>query len=303
MTGDLIQSYRKESKNSIEGIPNPLKKIKNHTDYTKNEVSEHIRRLQQKQTLPIPKGQTPYAMGKNAEYKDRDLDKAEFYYKQAIKNGERVESAIKDLASLLHQRGKTKEACEILDKYRYLFKKDQEHFQNLYKTLEKQMTSTGNSQNKSLKISGLTPDDTEEDIKKLFSNPVRIHSLNLSKEFQDGKMNYYCILKFNSHSSARKTLEGFHLWDKYKIEWVSVYGQLVGDAHYARQKMEEYRRYNPTFDYTLFERDPHGYIYCLPLDSIELSLKRQASGNEKGAEELLGSNLFTTIFDERTNTL
>ena len=43
-----------------------------------------------KASLPIPKGETPYALAKIAEYQDRDLDKAEYYYKLAIKKGERV---------------------------------------------------------------------------------------------------------------------------------------------------------------------------------------------------------------------
>jgi hypothetical protein len=68
--------------------------------------------------LPIPRGNSPYALAKRAEYEEKDLAKAEEYYKQAILQGERVESAIKDLASVMHQQGKTKDACEFLRKHR-----------------------------------------------------------------------------------------------------------------------------------------------------------------------------------------
>ena len=299
MTGELIQTQKQQSKNHRENISKGIKFAKEISEYTKHVVPEQVRRLMQKQILPIPKGETAYALAKNAEYKDRDLDKAEFFYKKAIRTCDRTESAIKDLASLLHQRGKTKEACELLDKYRNLFTKDQEKFKNLYKTLEKQILSTGNSQNKSLKLSNLNEEDSISQIQNLFENSIRIQSFEFGNEEIDGKINYYCILKFNSHSSARKTLEGFHLWDKYKIEWMSIYGQIVGDAHYARQKMEEYRKLNPAFDYSLFERDPQGYIYCLPLETpIELTLKKHASEIEDTAENLLGKNLFSTIFKE-----
>ena len=299
MTGEIIKGYKQQCKTYKETLYKSPKNTKESIESTKSLLSDHIRKLSRKIALPIPKGDTAYAMAKNAEYKERDLDKAEFFYKQAINNGERVESAIKDLASLLHQKGKTKEACEILKQNRFLFQNDLESFENLYKTLEKQILATGNSQNKSLKLSGLTSDDSEDFVKGLFLNPVRIQSLAFAKEEIDGKIVYYCILRFNSHSSARKTLEGFHHWDKYKVEWISIHGELVGDAHYARQKMEEYRKYHPTFDYSLFERDPQGYIYCLPLDSISLDLKRQISESEDTLEGLLGKNLFSTIFSEK----
>lgn len=261
--------------------------------------SEQIRK-NLKQPLPIPKGDTPYALAKIAEYKDRDLDKAEFYYKQAITNGERVISAIKDLASLMHQRGKTKAALEYLEKNKHLFKNDQEKFENLYSTLEKQLSASANSQNKRIKISNLNSSATESDIHQMFENPVRIKSIEFSNESIHKHLNNFCIVSFNSHSSARKTLEGFHHWDKYKVEWINNENKIVGDAHYYRQKMEDYRKSHPTFDYQIFDRDPCGYIYCLPLDSSPLIMCRQVSENEESAYKLLGSQLFTTIFREKS---
>mmetsp|Transcript_12362 Transcript_12362/g.18003 ORF Transcript_12362/g.18003 Transcript_12362/m.18003 type:complete len:303 (+) Transcript_12362:17-925(+) len=248
-----------------------------------------------KPNLPIPKGNSPYALAKQAEYKERNPEKAEAYYKLAIENGERVESAIKDLASLLHQRGKTEEACQLLQKHKHLFYYDMEKFENLYNTLQRQLVSNGNSLNKSLKISGLSSSDDEDSLRSLFANPVRIITVTFDYEICEDKENFFAILGFNSHSSARKTLEGFHHWDKYKVEWVNQHGEVVGDAHYARQKMEEYRKHHPTFDYVMFERDPKGYVLSLPVDGTGLRIRDEIR-DECVAVTLLGASLFKDIF-------
>lgn len=252
------------------------------------------------QGLPIPKGESPYALAKSAEYKDRDLDSAEYFYYLAIQQKDRIESAVKDLASLLHQRGKTKEACELLEKYKYLFKQDQEKYQNLYNTLRKQIDSTGNCHNKRLKVSNLDREDSEKTILNFFTNPIRIQEVVLENEEINGKVVYYCLLRFNSHSSARKTLEGFHFWDKYSVEWVSPTGELMGDAHYARHKMEEYRKHHPTFDYMMFDRDPHGYVLSLPLESSSHSIRSANVEDMSSAKKLLGEHLFKTIFKDES---
>ncbi|OMJ73032.1 hypothetical protein SteCoe_28389 [Stentor coeruleus] len=296
MTGDNKKNHRVLVKDFNQRTPQKTKKT---IEIQKNPGSEPVGQSKIFANLPIPKGESAYAQAKNAEYKDRDLDSAEYYYKLAISKGDRVVSAIKDLASLMHQRGKTEEACKFLDKNRHLFRADKEKFENLYKTLEKQIANKGNSQNKHLKISGLSYEDTDFTVKNLFTNPIRIKSCDFGWEEFNGKRNFYCIVRFNSHSSARKTLESFHFWDRYNVQWVSVNGEIVCDAHYARQKMDEHRKNNPTFDYSLFERDPQGYVLCLPVDNLSLCLKRQCSEQENRAEQLLGTTLFTTIFSEK----
>ena len=293
-----LKQNKHSPKNSQEHRGKTLQILTDHSSLTRNSSSDSNRKPSSKPSLPIPKGQTPYALAKIAEYKDRDLDKAEYYYNQAIRKGERVISAIKDLASLLHQRGKTKEACEFLKNHRHLFRNDVEKFENLYKTLEKQLNASTNSLNKSLKISNLSSEMKDEEVRALFENPVRIQSIEFGCEESRKVINYFCVLKFNSHSSARKTLEGFHHWERFKVEWVNGEGKVVGDAHYYRQKMEDYRKEHPTFDYQVFERDPHGYIYCLPLDSSPLVMMRQSSEQELEVQNLIGSTLFSTIFSE-----
>lgn len=299
MQENYLKICKHNSKNLHEGRGNALRVLTDHSSNTRDSSSDSNRKVATKLPLPIPKGQTPYALAKIAEYKDRNLDKAEYYYNLAIRKGERVISAIKDLASLLHQRGKTQQACEFLKNHRHLFKNDVEKFENLYNTLEKQLNASTNSLNKSLKISNLTSEMTEQDIKALFENPIRIQKIEFKSEEYRKVLNHYCILKFNSHSSARKTLEGFHQWERFKVEWINAEGNVVGDAHYYRQKMQDYRKEHPTFDYQVFERDPHGYIYCLPLDSSPLVPMVQNSEQDSQLIKLLGNTLFSTIFSER----
>jgi len=57
----------------------------------------------------------------------------------AIENNERVESAIKDLATVLHQQGKTEEACEFLEKFKPNYTGDMEKYENLLTNLRKQI--------------------------------------------------------------------------------------------------------------------------------------------------------------------
>jgi hypothetical protein len=246
--------------------------------------------------LPIPKGDSMYALAKKAEYLDKNLGQAKAYYKKAIQHQDRLESALKDLASLYHQEGKTAKACKLLDSNKEVFKDNQKSFNNLYSSLFKQITITGNCLNKSIKISGLSKDNTANDILNLFGNDDRIKDLAFNNELARYETNYYCIIKFNSHSSARKTLEKFSKWDKYKVEWVSIDGALAGDAHYAKQKIENYRKLHPIFDYKIFERDTEGYIYSLPLDCVQANINKGFVYENSVAQKFLGKNLFDEIF-------
>ena len=252
--------------------------------------------------LPIPRGNSPYALAKRAEYEEKDLAKAEEYYKQAILQGERVESAIKDLASVMHQQGKTKDACEFLRKHRDQFASDFTKFENLLINLEKQVIPTGNCLNKYLKISGLTKNCTEKHIKRLFKNPARVVDISFLVEMVDTTQNRYAVVKFASHSAARKTLEGFHHWEKYKVEWLSVTGEVVGDANFPRHsKLEDQQRLlMPLFCYALFARDPENLSLTLPVDK---SFHYQDSEDrlekaEKIIESLIGNSLYQALCED-----
>ena len=257
------------------------------------ELAQPKKRLQPKGHSP--RGVSEYTLAKHAEYHLRDLVRAEQHYRRAIVQGERAPSAIKDLASLLHQQGRTQEAIDLLERNMHLFMGDYQKFFNLYTTLKKQMHTAGKCHISSFKISGLEPGIAEKDVRGLFKNPMRMKRLNFDCEVEDGEVNHFCIVDFNSHSSARKTLEGFTRWSSLRVEWTDRNGKVLGDAHYARQKIEEYRKNNPTFDFVMFDRDPKGYVLSLPVDGKGLQCSADAYTDVEAAQ-LLGSALYTQIF-------
>jgi len=59
----------------------------------------------------------------------------------------------------------------------------------------------------------------------------------------------FAIVRFPSHSAARKTLESFVDWNRYKVEWVTVEGEVVGDASITKEKEER----PPAFCYAVFD--------------------------------------------------
>lgn len=66
----------------------------------------------------LPRGTNPYARAKRVQLIEKDLERAEQLFRVAIQSGDSVESAIKDLASLLAQLNRTQEAIDLLQKYR-----------------------------------------------------------------------------------------------------------------------------------------------------------------------------------------
>ena len=163
---------------------------------------------------PIPKGDSPYALAKKAEYIEKNLFKAEEYYRQAVQEGDRAESAIKDLAGVIHQQGKTLEAIQVLKDNKHLFDSDPVKYENLLQNLKRQVVQKGNRLNKLLKISPLPLNSTIETVSCLFGNSKRISDVELYNE----GTHIYAILKFSTHSAARKTLESFFGWEKFKVE-------------------------------------------------------------------------------------
>lgn len=182
------------------------------------------------QGFPIPKGNSPYALAKRAEYIDRDTSQAKLFYREAIKVGERTESAVKDLASLLHQEGRTKEACELLSDFKSIFL-DQQKFCNLLTSLKEKLIPTGNCLNKQIRVSPLAETDNEASVVNMFRNPGRISDVRIVESPERS-----ALVTFSSHSAARKTLSSFSKWNKYSVEWVSTSGEVVGPAGFKNRK-------------------------------------------------------------------
>ncbi|OMJ94846.1 hypothetical protein SteCoe_1869 [Stentor coeruleus] len=204
-------------------------------------------RREPKALYPIPKGDSAYSKAKRAEYIDKNLKVAEKYYKLAIETGDRAESAIKDLAGVMHQQGKTLEAIEFLKKNQHLFC-DTIKYENLLMNLRRQIVQRGNRLNKFLKISTLHEKADKQYVIRLFSKPERI----LSVEIHNENTGLYAIVKFASHSAARKTLESFTHHDAYKVEWFSITGDVAGDVLAVKP---ECKKEKPAFAIKVFSRD------------------------------------------------
>lgn len=73
----------------------------------------------------IPRGSNPYARAKRVQLVEKDLERAAKLLRDAIKQGDNVESALKDLAALLVQLGRPDEAIQVLEKNRGLISNQQ----------------------------------------------------------------------------------------------------------------------------------------------------------------------------------
>ena len=78
----------------------------------------------------------------------------------------------------------------------------------------------------------------------------------------------------------------------HSVFWVSDTGTVLGDAHYARSKMAEYRKHHPTFEYKMFLRETTGYVLSIPVDGEGIIVHEDTFSDEEG-KELLGS-----LYDE-----
>ena len=160
-----------------------------------------LRKSEAKHVVPIPKGDSVYALAKRAEYIQKDFELAKAYYREAIELGDRTESAVKDLASLLHQQGQTQEACDLLQAHQHIFT-DQKKFANLLTNLQEKLVPTANCLNKRIKLAPLTDHDSIASVRRLFKDPSRIVSI----EIKCSGLEKYALVQFISHSAARKTL-------------------------------------------------------------------------------------------------
>ncbi len=187
--------------------------------------------------LPLRSFNNYYQTAKKFEYDSRNLDKAIEFYLLAIKNKEKVDSAIKDLAAVLHQAGRTKEAVEFLESYRGLYKGDMFKYDNLIQNLKKQINApSGKNLNRSLLFlgAGLTVDK----VYSLFRNSSRIVDVSFYKDLSFGERipateaECYCLISFVSYSAAKKTLDTLKSPEASEFEkyWVNVNRLIVCEA-------------------------------------------------------------------------
>ena len=180
--------------------------------------------------LPVPKGTSYYARAKQAEYIAKDLHKAQELYTKAILAEDRAESAIKDLVGVLHQLGQTHDAIACLKRHERLFT-DENKYKHLLQNLNRQIVQKGNRLNKFLRVSHLPRAFTPAEVKQLFAKPGRIQKIECYEA--------HALLKFGSHSAARKTLESYSAWEVFKVEWVSVTGDVAAEALPTKEPVQD----------------------------------------------------------------
>ena len=84
-------------------------------DRSAKELEDRIKKQIRNQGIGLPKGDGTYACAKRAQVVDRDLGAAERLFRRAIRENDNRRSAIKDLAWLLHQQKRSKDAITLLE--------------------------------------------------------------------------------------------------------------------------------------------------------------------------------------------
>ncbi|XP_010550880.1 PREDICTED: protein SULFUR DEFICIENCY-INDUCED 1-like [Tarenaya hassleriana] len=68
----------------------------------------------------VPYGDSPYVKAKHAQVVEKDMEAAVVWFWKAINGGDRVESALKDMAVVMKQLDRTEEAIEAIRSFRSL---------------------------------------------------------------------------------------------------------------------------------------------------------------------------------------
>jgi|GEM_PF-3528877 len=156
----------------------------------------------------LPTGKGNYAQAKRAEIIDKDLNKAEKLYRQAIKNNDNAENAVKDLAALLTRQNRDEEAIKILNEYRpkSLNKK----------SIDNQLVNTyqhARMYQSSLKLLNDTLKSTPQyDLKKRANILTQISVCQVKEEmFDEAEKTLSRLLAINpSNITAKKWIEALH---------------------------------------------------------------------------------------------
>ena len=154
---------------------------------------------------PVPRGYSAYAQGKKAEYA-RDLPKALRLYQQAMAEGDRADSALKDIAGVLHQLGRTKDAIAFLTSHAAEYVEDWRGYRNLLQTLREQMQPRASNLNRTVEVAlgegnAITRMDKTA-LPNIFPNFVKVVRVVLR-----GSSARSAFVEFATHSAARKAID------------------------------------------------------------------------------------------------
>merc|ERR1712159_181665 len=199
---------------------------------------------------------TFYNIAKQAEQYEKNFAKAEKFYILAFQNKERMDSTIKDLATVMHQQGKTAQAITFLEENRHLCKKaQQQKITNLIESLKKQLVPAGNFLNKILVVFNVPAHYNSQSILNAFGTTNRIDtvefiegSINVTSLLEgyepisgrwfakpEDKTNRACLLHFSSNSGARRTIDSLKD-DTLQFFWMSTKGKIVRKAEPYKKK-------------------------------------------------------------------
>jgi hypothetical protein len=178
-----------------------------------------------------------YDQAKSHETKTRNLKRALTFYVQAALNGEKVNSCIKDFASVVHQCGYTLKALTFLEDMREVYKGDLDKYDHLIKNLAQQLKPTGRHQYRNILIDllDLRLANPHSEIPEMFCNSSRIRSiegfddLGFTAKSHRGR---YFLLGFDSFSAAKKTLETFKEEEWFGVNkfWIDSSLHIVAEA-------------------------------------------------------------------------
>jgi len=116
---ERAQQLRRESQyaNAIALVRRAFATNKDYRQQAQK-LEHEIKNEMQRLGIGLPKGQGPYARAKRAQLVDQDFDRAVDLYRAAIKQRDKLESAVKDLSMLLDQLERSEEAINLLESKR-----------------------------------------------------------------------------------------------------------------------------------------------------------------------------------------
>ena len=120
---------------AISHIRRVLSINKNYPNATKN--YDKWREYAREST--VPKGSNPFARAKQAQVVEKDLDRAEKFFRQAIRENDNLESAVNDLACLLSQLGRFEDGVKVIEQNRSRIRNQQSSenvLTNIYKKFD-----------------------------------------------------------------------------------------------------------------------------------------------------------------------
>ncbi|KAK9088555.1 hypothetical protein Scep_027637 [Stephania cephalantha] len=109
------RSWRSAPCSPMEPSPVAVKNVDHRSSPMTEDRSDHFHSVHK-----VPNGDSPYVKAKQVQLIDKDPSKAISLFWSAINSGDRVDSALKDMAVVMKQLGRTDEGIEAVKSFRHL---------------------------------------------------------------------------------------------------------------------------------------------------------------------------------------